>query len=111
MARTNIESVELTTSLVTKHTVASNVQATLIELWFNNSDTVNRLVTVHFVPSGDTATDANKVLEMQSGNALRPGELQGYEWAVHLDTDDFIQVKADAASVVAMYGGILEEAL
>ena len=111
MARTNIESVELTTSLVTKYTVASNVQASLIEFWFCNSDTGNRVVTVHFVPSGDTATDANRVLEMQSGCALRAGELFGIEWAVNLGTGDFIQIKADAAGVVACYGGILEEAL
>ena len=111
MARTNIEPVELTTSLVTKHTVPSNVQATLIELWFTNKDTVNRIVTVHFVPTGDSATNANMTLELQAGNALRPGETFGAEFSVHLGVGDFIQVKADAASKVTMWGGVSEEAL
>ncbi len=109
MALTHIAPVELTTSLVTIHTVPSLVQATLIELWSLNRDSSNRLVTYHFVPNGGSPTAANMVVELQSGNALRPGEDFVREYSVHLGVGYTIQVKADANSQVTMWGGVTEE--
>ncbi len=112
MARTHIAGTELTTGLVTKHTVPSGVQVTLIEISFLNTDSSNRGVTVHFVASGGTAADANRVIHMTAAadNALRPYEKRVYTLTPYLGVGDFIQVSATTASVVQLEMSILEEA-
>lgn len=112
MARTHIAGTELTTGLVTKHTVPSGVQVTLIEISFLNTDTSNRGITVHFVPSGGTAADANKVIAMPAtaDNALRPHEKRVYSFTPYLGVGDFIQALATTGAVVQLEMSILEEA-
>ena len=112
MARTHIAGTELTTGLVTKHTVPSGVQVTLIEISFLNTDTSNRGITVHFVPSGGTASDANRVIHMpaDADNSLRSYEKRIYVLTPFLSVGDFVQASATTASVVQLEMSILEEA-
>ena len=111
MANVRIEPALLTTALVTKRVVGSSVTATLVELSFHNTDTVNRNIAVHFVPLAGSASDANLVIETGPNNALRPDETRVYEFKPALKTGDFIRAKADVASKVAMSGSVLEEAV
>jgi len=111
MARIGKDPLQLTASLVTQHIVNSGVQATFVEMTMTNHDTVERIVTVHFVPNGGSASAANKILEHQAAeNALQPGEMRRYQFIPYRDAGDFIQAKASAAAVVTFLLSILEEA-
>ena len=112
MARIGKDPLQLTASLVTQHTVNTSVQATFVEITVTNHDTVERIVTVHFVPTGGSASAANKILEHQAGeNALQPGEMRRYQFVPYLDAGDFIQAMADSAAQVTFGLSVLEEAV
>jgi len=112
MARIGKDPLQLTASLVTQHTINTSVQGTLVEITLTNHDTSERLVDVHFVPTGGSASDANKIIGLQAGeNALLPGELRRYQFIPYLDAGDFIQMKADVAAKVTRGLSILEEAV
>ncbi|MDA2936843.1 hypothetical protein MYX75_01085 [Acidobacteria bacterium AH-259-A15] len=112
MARIGKDALQLTASLVTMHTIGTNVQGTFIEATLTNHDTVDRLVDLHFVPTGGSASNANKIIGLQTGqNALKAGEMRTYQWVPYLATGDFIQAKADVTLKVTLKLSILEEAV
>jgi len=108
--RVNINGTLLPTTVATIRTIGAGVQSTLIELILCNIDTVDRLIDFHFIPSGGSASNTNKIIGMQAGVvALNAGETQIYRWNQFLDASDFIQWKADVASKVPGKLSILEE--
>jgi hypothetical protein len=109
MPKVGKDAVELTASLTTIYTVPANSQTTLIELLFLNKDNSDRIVTVHFVPTGGSADNTNTVIKQQSTNAIQPGHTEIYRFNQFLNAGDTIQWKADAASQVTARVSILEE--
>src|SRR5690349_14220377 len=101
MAVTQINAVlnsgtQLTTSLVTQYT--STGKKTIIDKW-TISNTTNGAVTftLHKIPSGGTASDANKLINGRSvaaGGIDMCPELVGHS----LEAGDFIQISAGANS-------------
>jgi hypothetical protein len=87
----------LTASAVTQYTVPGATTARVTELLIANIDTVDRTVTVHFVPSGGSVTNGNKVLNAVNipANTTRQIVLQAV-----LATGDFISALASATSAI-----------
>ena len=89
---------DLTASLVTKYTcpTGESAQVWAITIW--NHDTVSRVVEVHAIQSGGSATGSNKIIDLEL--LAQSGYI--HPFPVHLVEDgDFIQAKAAAASQVA----------
>lgn len=98
-----VEGVILTGSLVTYYTVpATNTQLKSVQLTgirFVNTDSVARTVTLHVIPAGGSASDANvrfKALSIPAGMSLL------YDAEDVLLPGGFIQCKASTASVVIL---------
>ena len=113
MARKNVDGVQLTGSLVTLYTVTAGFQLTYIEITMHNTDTSARQVECQFIPSGQSANDKYKVVDLLAGskNDLKAGETRVYRGTPMLDPGDFIQMLADTTLKVNVRMGILEEAV
>lgn len=110
MARIRVDALQLTAALVLQHTINTGVEGTFVEFTLTNHDTVERLVDVHFVPVGGSASDANRIVGHQAGtNGLQPGEMRRYQFIPFLQVGDFIQMKADVTLKVTSSLSILEE--
>lgn len=92
-------SAQLTNAAASIYTVPANGKAVIKRAVFTNVDTVTRLLTVHRVASGGSATTANQVITTQR---LTPGEAYvAAELAnMVLDAGDSIQALADANTAV-----------
>lgn len=82
-----------------QYVVPGGTTTTLRSLRLCNTDTVQRVVTVHVVASGDTPAAKNTILK---NVPLEAGETLIDDSLMNLDTGDFISAFADAANVVAM---------
>lgn len=100
---------QLTASAATYYTVPANKRTQIKKLTATNptSSTAVRLVTVHFVPSGGTASDTNMIISQQSVSPGQAVDLFAAEGHI-LETGDFIQAFADAATDVSFQGSGLE---
>ena len=108
----NVDAQFLGTSLATLLTVGANRQATMIEVILHNIDTANRFATVHIIPNGGSASDANMIIGGTGGESLlRPGETHIHLLNLMRGASVFIQAKADAASMVTAKISSLEEAV
>lgn len=109
-SRLRIDGILLTGSLAAMGSpVGSGVQWTFIEITLHNTDTVVRLVDVHFIKLAGSAGDLNKIIGHVSGNQLEPGETRTYPFQPMLGVGDFIEAKADVTAKVAFSAGILLE--
>ncbi len=90
------------------HTVGD--QTTLIELVLCNTDTVERTIDFHGVPSAGSETNANRLIGYQAGQGIAPGETQIWRFNQFFDVNDFFQWQADVAAKVAAKLSIFEEA-
>lgn len=88
---------QLTAAAVTQYTVPASTTTRVTELLITNTDTVERVVTVHFVPSGGAADATNRVLSSMSVGA-------GTTIKIGLDTvlmaGEFISALAGVAAVM-----------
>ncbi len=99
MPRVFVKPALLTTSLGAKYTVLSGVEMTLLELTFNNNDSVARQVDVHFVVTGDSADSTNLIYKV----TLDPSEHFGRVWPMlGLPAAGAIHAKCAANSAVVM---------
>jgi hypothetical protein len=111
-SRSRVDGILLTASLATMGVVVpSGVQFTFIEITLHNTDTVARLVDVHFIKTGGAAGDLNKIIGHVSGNQLEAGETRIYPFQPILGVGDFIQAKADVTNKVSFSAGILRESV
>lgn len=102
MALVGLDGVLLTTSLVTARTIGLLIQTKRIVMTFCNQDSANRIIgPVHFVEKGGTAADSNMVIQSNNMAVIKPGQTHIYAMDQFLNPEDFIQWKADAASVVS----------
>jgi hypothetical protein len=93
-------------ALSTDYTVPANTKAIVKEIILYNSDTVDRIPEIHFVPSGGAAGNANKIW----GAAIAAGETVVIALNTVLAAGDFIQSKADAADKVSRRYSVALEA-
>ena len=107
----NVNADFLTASLVSQRVIATGRQASLIEVILHNTDTVDRVATVHFIPSGGAAGNANIFVggTVTGAGLIKPGETITYAWNQHRGAGVDIQAKADTASVVVAKLSVLEE--
>lgn len=111
-SRSRVDGILLTTALATMGVVVpSSVQFTFIEITLHNTDTVARQVDVHFIKTGGSAGDLNKVIGHGSGNELKADETRVYPFQPMLGVGDFIQAKADVTAKVAFSAGVLRESV
>ena len=101
----NVDADFLGVALATLLTVAAQKQATLIEMIAHNTDTVARDYTVHLVPDGGAAGDANKIITKES---LDPGETIISLWNLHRAAAVTVQAQASVASKVVAKLSVLE---
>ena len=109
----NVDAQFLGTSLATLLTVGANRQATMIEVILHNIDTANLLATVHIVPNGGSASNANMIIggAATGESVIRPGETQIHLFNLMRPASTFIQAKADSASQVTIKISSQEEAV
>lgn len=87
----------LTTISAAQATAGANELVTVVRAQVQNIDAVSRLVTIHQVPSGGTATDANKA----HTQTVYAGQSTSLDIAgMMVAAGAAIFAKADAASVV-----------
>lgn len=96
----------LTASLATLYTAPANTRVSLKKVTVVNNDSVTRLVTGHLIPSGGASSTTNIITISASVAANESRDL--YEIMGHsLDAGDFLQLKADSASVVTVHGTVV----
>ena len=100
---------QLTASAATYYTTPANTRTQIKKLTVTNptSSAAVRLVTVHLVPSGGSASDTNMIISARPvaiGQAMDLFEAENHI----LEPGDFIQALADAATDVTIMGSGLE---
>ena len=98
---TAVTPVTATTSFATIYTVPSGTTAIVKEMICCNSDTVARQLGINFVPSAGSAAASNTVRAYSSSATIAAGDTETWNMDTALTTGDFIQIKADANSVVS----------
>ena len=73
--------------------------ATIRSMTFCNTDSVSRVLTIHIVASGGSASAANKIID---ATTLLAGETLIDDALRNLATGDFITAFSDAANVLSM---------
>lgn len=108
MPNERINNALLTLTPTIAHTVSGGQVAETVELEFLNTDTVNRELTVWFVPSGETLGDEHKVFALSGTSVLQPGKLMVVLIQAHLQPGDVIRWAADSANKVRAGGSVKE---
>lgn len=101
--------VQLTASAVTYYTAPTNTRCILKKVTVTNptSSAAARLVTVHIIPLGGSASDSNMIVSAKPvavGQSMDLFEVENHI----LNPGDFIQALADSASDVTFMGSGLE---
>ena len=108
MAKIAKPPVQLTTSFITGYTVSTDMQATLIEIRLFNGDTVSRTPVVRIVNQGGTPGNEHEIIGSGAASILIAKEDYALKMEQYLEAGDFIELKADAASVVTSWIGVIE---
>lgn len=92
---------QLTAAAVTQYTVPAATTSELKKAVITNTDTVERTVTIHLIPSGGTAGATNRIFDAYAVPAKATVflDLSG----VYMGAGDFIQALASAAAFVNLY--------
>jgi hypothetical protein len=97
---------QLTTSAATYYT-ATSVRMVLKKLTATNTTGTSRLVTIYLVVSGGSASATNTIIYQRT--VLAGQTVEFYEAENHvLESGDFLQALADAATAVSFMGAGIE---
>ena len=105
MAREKIDPRQLTTAFVALRSVPVGVQATLILVDLFCSHSSGATVEINLVPSGNSPSNANQILEY----TMLANETRGFFWRQFLNPGDSIRAKASSSNRVTMHLSVLEE--
>jgi alcohol dehydrogenase YqhD (iron-dependent ADH family) len=98
----------LTASAAAYYTSPTNLKRAIIKaVSFTNIDTVPQTVTVHMVPLGGTAVDANKLIAARSLNAGETWQCTEAENKILL-AGGMLQALASTLNKVNIQGSVLE---
>lgn len=104
--RASVQDVLLSVSAQVLYTAPANTVSRLSSVTFTNQDAAARQVSVHLVKDGSAPSNANRVV---APYVLAPGEAWTCPHLNHnLNPGDSMQALADAASVVSVYGSVIE---
>jgi hypothetical protein len=93
----------ITTSSVTRYTCPAGFVTTLKTMDVANTSASSVAVTVHLVPSGAAAADANALI---ADMILVPGAALQWTGTQVLEAGDFLSVIADAAGATITVSGV-----
>lgn len=104
--KAGIQGVLLGTSAAVLYTAPPNCVARLSSVTFTNQDAAARMVSVHLVKSGSTPGNNNRIVAPYT---LGPGEAWTCPHLNHnLNPGDALHALSDAASLVSVYGSVIE---
>ena len=98
---TAVTPVTATTAFATIYTVPAGTTCIVKEMICCNTDTSARQLGINFIPSGGSAGVTNTVRAYSSSTTIAAGDTETWNMDTALTTGDFIQIKADANSVVS----------
>lgn len=104
--RAGIQDALLGTSAAVLYTAPPNMVSRLSSVTFTNQDVAARLVSVHLVKFGSAPGNNNRIV---APYVLGPGEAWTCPHLNHnLNDGDALYALSDAASVVSVYGSVIE---